>query len=91
MRTRLTIKILPLVLLAMMVLAPVASAHNDGRGFYGATDDKVVTDAGFILIFSFPVFVLLASMLQNRLDKRKKARVKAQKAHQHDARWQGGW
>ncbi len=25
---------------------PPALAHNDGRGFYGATNDKVVTDAG---------------------------------------------
>ena len=88
---RLTIKLLPLVLLAMLVLVPVAAAHNDGRGFYGATDDKVVTDAGFILIGSIPLFVFLASMLQGRLDRRKKARVKAQKAQLHDPRWRGGW
>jgi len=91
MRARLLTKILPLVLTAMLLLAPAASAHNDGRGFYGATDDKVVTDAGFILIGAIPLFILFASMVQGRLDKRKKARLKAQRAHLHDARWQGGW
>ena len=39
------------------MLAPAAQADNDGRGFYGATNDKVVTDAGFILIVFFPLFV----------------------------------
>ncbi len=74
----------------MLVLAPVASASNDGRGFYGATDDKVVTDAGFILIIFFPTFVFLMSMLQRRLEKRKEARHAADISHA-DARFRGGW
>src|SRR6185312_2754691 len=50
--------------LLLMLLAPAALAvENDGRGAYGATDDKVVTEAGFILIVFFPTFVLLASLL----------------------------
>ncbi len=75
----------------LLVLAPAALAYNDGRGFYGATNDKVVTNAGFILIIFFPTFVLLMSLLQWRLDKRKDARKAAQKAHVGDARWRGGW
>ena len=39
-----------LALLTTLVLAPAAAAENDGRGFYGATNDKVVTNAGFIMI-----------------------------------------
>jgi preprotein translocase subunit SecG len=74
-----------------LVLAQVAQAHNDGRGFYGATDDKVVTDAGFILIVFFPVFIFTMSMLQRRLDKRKEARKAAHKAHLSNAQWRGGW
>jgi hypothetical protein len=54
----------------LLALAPAALAYNDGRGFYGATNDKVVTNAGFILIIFFPTFVLLMSLLQWRLDKR---------------------
>ena len=75
----------------LLALAPAALAYNDGRGFYGATNDKVVTNAGFILIIFFPTFVLLMSLLQWRLEKRKDARKAAQKAHVGDARWRGGW
>jgi hypothetical protein len=77
--------------LLLLVLAPAALADNDGRGFYGATDDKVVTTAGFILIVFFPTFILLASLLQRRLEKRKDARVAAQRSHAGDPRWRGGW
>jgi hypothetical protein len=77
--------------LVLLVLAPAALAYNDGRGFYGATNDKVVTNAGFILIIFFPLFVLMMSLLQWRLDKRKDARKAAQKASAGDARWRGGW
>jgi uncharacterized membrane protein YphA (DoxX/SURF4 family) len=77
--------------LLLLVLAPAAFAYNDGRGFYGATDDKVVTNAGFILILFFPLFVLAMSLLQWRLEKRKDARKAALKARGDDARWRGGW
>jgi hypothetical protein len=75
----------------LLALASPALAYNDGRGLYGATDDKVVTNAGFILILFFPLFVLTMSLLQRRLDKRKEARKAAQKARVGDARWRGGW
>ncbi len=75
----------------LLVLAPSALAYNDGRGFYGATNDKVITNAGFVLIVFFPTFVLLMSLLQWRLDKRKGARKAAHTARIDDARWRGGW
>jgi hypothetical protein len=77
--------------LLLLVLAPAALAENDGRGFYGATNDKVVTDAGFILIIFFPTFVFVMSMIQRGLDKRKQAHKDAHKAHQGNAQWRGGW
>jgi len=76
---------------ALLVLAPTALAENDGRGFYGATTDKAVTNGGFILIIFFPLFVLVMSLIQWRLEKRKEARKAAHKAHLGDARWRGGW
>ena len=76
------------VLALTLALASSAAAHNDGRGFYGATDDKVVTDAGFILIIFFPAFVFAMSMIQRRLEKRKEARKAASLP---DATWRGGW
>ena len=75
----------------LLVLAPAAFATNDGRGFYGATNDKVVTNAGFILILFFPLFILMMSLLQWRLEKRKDARKAAKKAHAGNATWRGGW
>jgi hypothetical protein len=89
MRLRLTTTLLT-ALMALLVLAPAAFAENDGRGWYGATDDKVVTNAGFILIVFFPTFVFVMSMIQRRLEKRKEA-SKAAKKQLGDAEWHGGW
>jgi 4-hydroxybenzoate polyprenyltransferase len=91
MRYRLLGKLLPLALLAFLVLSSAAQAYNDGRGFYGATDDKVTTDTGFILIIFFPVFVFTMSMIQRGLEKRKDARKAAQKAFLANGQWHGGW
>jgi hypothetical protein len=91
MRSNLLRRLLALALLASLVLAPVAEAHNDGRGFYGATNDKVVTNAGFILIAAFPLFVFVMSMLQRSLERRKEARKAAQKALMGNGPWRGGW
>jgi hypothetical protein len=66
---RLMRRLVALALLASLVLAPAAQAYNDGRGFYGATNDKVVTNAGFILIIFFPLFVFTMSMLQRALER----------------------
>ncbi len=83
-------KLILLTTLATLVLAPVASAENDGRGFYGATNDKVVTDAGFILIGGFVLFVFLMTMLQRSLEKRKDRRKAAEKEAM-GTQWHGGW
>jgi hypothetical protein len=84
-------KALPLALALALVLAPAAGAYNDGRGFYGATNDKAVTNAGFIVIAFFALFVFFVSMLQKALDKRKEARKAAQKAYLGNSQWRGGW
>jgi hypothetical protein len=97
MRNRLLAMLVPLAcalqgaLLATLMLAPTASAYNDGRGFYGATNDKVVTNAGFILVIFFPTFILVASMIQRHLEKRKDARKAAHKALLSNGYMRGGW
>jgi len=94
MRRRLLTGLFALAVLASLVLAPVAAAEtmkNDGRGLYGATNDQVVTNVGFILIGFFPVFVIVMSTLQRRLEKRKEARLAAQKAMLGNSQWRGGW
>ncbi len=77
--------------LTFVLLAPAALAHDGGEGLYGETNDKVVTNAGFIVIGFFPLFILLMSLLQWRLDKRKYARKAAAKRRAGAAEWHGGW
>jgi hypothetical protein len=91
MPARMLLKVFPLALALTLVLAPAAGAHNDGRGFYGATNDKVVTNAGFILIVFFPLFIFVMTMLQKTLDKRKEARKAAEKSYLGNSQWRGGW
>lgn len=79
-------------LLALLVLVPAALAAPDGgTGTYGEADDKVVTNAGFIVIAFFPLFILAMSLLQWKLEKRKDARKAATKRRASSAQWRGGW
>ena len=93
MRRALTTLLLSAFTLAL--LAPVALAdgnNNDhGQGWWGETNDLVVTYAGFILIAFFPLFALCATLVQSRLDKRKDARKAAEKARLARADKRGGW
>jgi len=84
--------VLPAALATLLVLAPSALAHDGGEGWWGETNDKVVTNAGFILIVFFPLFVLLMSLLQGALDRRKERRKKIQKSLAREQQnWRGGW
>ena len=76
---------------AFVLLAPAALAHDGGQGTYGVANDKVVTNAGFILIAFFPLFVFAMSMLQMTLDRRKERRKAVHKALARDDRVRGGW
>jgi hypothetical protein len=75
---------------ALMVAAPAAFAVG-GEGLLGETNDSTVTEAGFILIIFFPLFIGFASLLQAHLEKRKHARDDARKARETSADWRGGW
>jgi len=91
---RRALHILALTLVALALSAPVALAaegHDGGEGLYGETNDKVVTNAGFLVIIFFPLLILLLSILQWRLDKRKDARKRAAKARRARADLRGGW
>jgi hypothetical protein len=78
-----------MVLLAL--LAPVALAEDGGQGWYGETDDKVVTGSGFILIIFFVLFVAFMTAVQSKLERRKDAKKAAAKARQGRTQWRGGW
>jgi len=76
----------------LLLAAPMALAQGDGgEGLWGETNDKVVTNAGFILIAAFPLLVFTLSMIQRSLDKRKDRRKAAEKARKARADMRGGW
>jgi hypothetical protein len=79
------------VLFALMAPVALAGEHDGGEGLYGETNDKVVTNAGFALIVGIPIFLLIMSLIQRRLDKRKDARLAAAKARTARADLRGGW
>jgi fatty acid desaturase len=79
---------------ALLVLAasPAALAvSHGGQGWYGETNDTVITNAMFITIIFFPTVIVIFSLVQWRLDKRKHARMDAAKARASNADWRGGW
>jgi hypothetical protein len=80
-----------LTIAVLLATAAPALAHDGGEGWYGVTNDKIVTNAGFIVIGTFPLLIFLLSMLQHTLDKRKDRRKKAAKARAGSPEWSGGW
>ena len=82
---------LVIALTTLALLAPLALATDGGEGLWGETNDKVVTNAGFILIAAFPLLCLLLSLAQWRLDKRKEARKRAAKVTAARGDLRAGW
>ena len=83
-----------LTLSFLALTAPVAVAsegHDGGEGWWGETNDKVITNAGFIIIAGIPLLVLVLTIIQTRLDKRKDRRLAAAKARKARADMRGGW
>lgn len=79
-----------LALTLLLLSAPLAFAHDGGEGTIGETNDKIVTNAGFLVIAFFPAFIMAMSLLQFVLEKRKDRRKAAAKAAGAGA-WPGGW
>jgi hypothetical protein len=84
-----------LLTLALLALtAPVALAsegHDGGEGWWGETNDKVITNAGFIIIAGVPTLILILTLIQSSLDKRKDRRLAAAKARRAREDLRGGW
>ncbi|HEY2005859.1 MAG TPA: hypothetical protein VGG87_05385 [Solirubrobacteraceae bacterium] len=76
----------------LLTFAPSALARDDGgQGWFGETTDKDITSVMFIVIAFFPAVILVFSLIQWRLDKRKHARMDAAKARSANVDWRGGW
>jgi preprotein translocase subunit SecG len=83
--------VLTALFFALSAPVALASDHDGGEGLWGETNDKVVTYAGFILIAGFPLLILILTLIQTRLDKRKDRRLAAAKARRARADERGGW
>ena len=79
-----------IVMLAFAAPALAGTAHS-GEGWYGETNDVVITNVMFMGIIFFPAVIILFSVIQWRLDKRKHARMDAAKRRAANADWRGGW
>jgi hypothetical protein len=76
----------------LLTLAPAALARETGgEGWYGETTDKTITYAMYLVIIFFPTVILVLSVIQWRLDKRKHARLAAARRRAASAEWRGGW
>ena len=58
-------------LLVTLLLAAPAFALDNGEGTYGKTDDKIITNFAFGLMIFFTLAVILLSLAQHLLSKRK--------------------
>ena len=74
----------------VLVAAPAAFAAA-GQGWYGETNDQVITRSMFYVIIFFPVLITILSLIQWGLDRRKHARLEAKKRRAASADWRGGW
>jgi hypothetical protein len=83
-----------LTIAAFALLAPAALAsegHDGGEGLWGETNDKVVTNAGFVIIAGIPLLILILTLIQTALDRRKDRRLAAAKARRARQDLRGGW
>lgn len=80
------------MLTTALLMAPVALARaNAGEGWYGETSDKTITYAMYLVIIFFPTVIVVFSLIQWRLDRRKHARLNAARRRAASADWRGGW
>jgi preprotein translocase subunit SecG len=92
MRRARIITALTVLTVTLIAAAPALAAENGGgQGWYGETNDKVITNAMFIVIAFFPTLILVLSLIQWRLDKRKHAKMDAAKRRAANSDWRGGW
>ena len=91
-RARITTVLLTIAVVTLtFVPAALAGESGGGQGWYGETNDKVITNAMFVVIAFFPVLITVLSIVQWRLDKRKHAKMDAAKRRAANADWRGGW
>jgi uncharacterized membrane-anchored protein len=90
-RARIITALLTVAVVALAFAAPALATSHSGEGWFGETNDVNITNAMFLTILFFPTVIIIFSLLQWWLDKRKHARMRAAKRRAANADWRGGW
>ncbi len=77
--------------LLLTFASPALATSHGGEGWFGETNDVNIANAMFLTIAFFPTVIIILSLIQWRLDKRKHARIAAAKRRAANADWRGGW
>jgi nitrogen fixation/metabolism regulation signal transduction histidine kinase len=72
-RSRALLAVLCTTIASLALAAPALAATDDGEGLVGETDDKVVTFVSLGVLVFFILVVVLGTLIQIRLEKRKEA------------------
>jgi hypothetical protein len=72
-------------LATQLLLAAPALGADDGEGLAGETNDKIITFFSLGVLLFFTLVIILGTVIQSSLDKRKSARMEAHK------RGRSGW
>ncbi len=65
----------------LLASSALAQAGDNGEGWAGETDDKVVTFFSLGVILFFVAFVVLTSIVQHKLEKRREEKREAAMRH----------
>jgi hypothetical protein len=71
---------LPLSIVSLLLMAGPALAiegNDNGEGLVGETDDKIITFFSLGVVIFFVALVIVGSVIQGQLEKRKQARKAA--------------
>jgi uncharacterized membrane-anchored protein len=90
-RARVLTALLTVTVFALTLAAPALATSHSGEGWFGETNDVNITNAMFLTIIFFPTVIIILSLIQWWLDKRKHARMRAAKRRAANADWRGGW
>lgn len=77
------ILLVALAIATQLVLAAPVLAADDGEGLAGETDDKIITFFALGVLLFFTLVVVLGSVIQNALQRRKDARMEAHRRGRH--------
>ncbi len=79
-------------IVALLAFAdPALAVTHGGEGLFGHTDDAQITNAMFLLLGFFPVIIIVFSLIQAWLDRRKHHKIDAERAAAAANPFKGGW